>query len=310
MITRRLLLKGIAATFAGTIGLVGYASGVEAGMELRVTRYRIALSRWPTGFRLKLAILADLHTCEPWMPAARIRHIAETATALRPDAILLLGDYAASGRFVAEQVPAEDWSEALAVMQAPLGVHAIVGNHDWWQDLAAQQRGSGPLFGALALEKCGIPVHQNRALRLVKDGQAFWLLGLDDQLALLPGRRWGRKHFQGMDDLQGALSQVTDESPIILMAHEPDIFPRVPQDVALTLSGHTHGGQIRILGYSPVVPSRFGNRSAYGHVTERADPTDSATERHLVVSGGLGCSIIPARFGVPPEIVQIEISRA
>jgi predicted MPP superfamily phosphohydrolase len=309
MITRRLLLKGIAATFTGTIGLVGYASGVEAGMELRITRYRIAPLRWPAGLRLKLAILADLHACEPWMPATRVRRIAETTTALQPDVILLLGDYAASGRFVAGQVPAEDWSQALAGLKAPLGVHAILGNHDWWQDLAAQQRGGGPVLGALALETRGIPVYQNRALRLVKDGQAFWLLGLDDQLAFLPGRRWGRKRFQGMDDLQGTLSQVTDDSPIILMAHEPDIFPRVPPEVALTLSGHTHGGQIRMFGYSPVVPSRFGNRYAYGHVVERDDFADEESERHLIVSGGLGCSIVPVRFGVPPEIVQIEISR-
>lgn len=310
MITRRLLLKGIAATFAGTIGLAGYASAVEAGMELRITRYRIALSRWPAGLRLKLAVLADLHACEPWMPAGRIRHIAQAATALQPDAALLLGDYAGSGRFVTEQVPAEDWSQALAALKAPLGVHAILGNHDWWQDLAAQERGRAPVLGAVALEKRGIPVHQNRGLRLVKDGQAFWLLGLDDQLALLPGRRWGRKRFQGMDDLQGTLARVTDDSPIILMAHEPDIFPRVPPDVALTLSGHTHGGQIRMFGYSPVVPSRFGNRYAYGHVVERTDPADEESERHLVVSGGLGCSIWPVRFGVPPEILQIEISRA
>jgi uncharacterized protein len=308
MITRRLLLKGIAATFAGTVGLVGYASAVEAGMELRVTRYRIALPRWPKGLRLKLAVLADLHACEPWMPAARIRHIAQTATALQPDAILLLGDYAGSGHFTADRVSAEDWSQALAVMQAPLGVHAILGNHDWWQDREAQQRGSGPVLSAVALEKRGIPVHQNGALRLVKDGQAFWLAGLGDQLALLPGRRWGRRHLQGVDDLQGTLAQVTDDSPIILMAHEPDIFPRVPPEVALTLSGHTHGGQVRIFGYSPVVPSRFGNRYAYGHVVERTESADAESERHLVVSGGLGCSIWPVRFGVPPEIVQIEIA--
>jgi uncharacterized protein len=225
------------------------------------------------------------------------------------DAILLLGDYAGGGRFVTEQVPAEDWSQALAMLEAPLGVHAILGNHDWWQDPVAQQRGSGPVFGAVALEKRGILVYQNRALRLMKNGQPFWLLGLDDQLALLPGRRWGRNRLQGMDDLHGTLAQVTDDSPIILMAHEPDIFPKVPQDVALTLSGHTHGGQIRMFGYSPVVPSRFGNRYAYGHVAERTESADEHLERHLVVSGGLGCSIWPVRFGVPPEIVEIEISR-
>ena len=92
---------------------------------------------------------------------------------------------------------------------------------------------------------------------------------------------------------------MNDGSPVILLAHEPDIFPDVPKRVSLTLSGHTHGGQIRLFGYSPVVPSRFGNRYAYGHVVE--------DDRHLIVSGGLGFSILPIRFGVRPEILSIEL---
>ena len=83
------------------------------------------------------------------------------------------------------------------------------------------------------------------------------------------------------------------------LAHEPDIFPQVPERVSLTLSGHTHGGQVRLLGYSPMVPSQYGNRYAYGHVVEDG--------RHLVVSGGLGTSILPVRFGVPPEIVLLDV---
>jgi predicted MPP superfamily phosphohydrolase len=86
------------------------------------------------------------------------------------------------------------------------------------------------------------------------------------------------------------------------MAHEPDVFPRVPPRVSLTLSGHTHGGQVRMFGWSPVVPSEFGNRYAYGHVVEGG--------RHLIVSGGLGtvsAGLAPVRLGVPPEIVVVEL---
>jgi predicted MPP superfamily phosphohydrolase len=103
----------------------------------------------------------------------------------------------------------------------------------------------------------------------------------------------------GTDDLPRTLAQVSDEAPVILMAHEPDIFPKVPDRVSLTISGHTHGGQVRIFGYAPVVPSRFGNRYVYGHKIER--------DRHLIVSGGLGCSSLPVRLGSPPEIVMIEL---
>ncbi len=109
-----------------------------------------------------------------------------------------------------------------------------------------------------------------------------------------------RGRHVGLDDLDGTLEQIEDDAPVILMAHEPDIFPRVPDRVALTLSGHTHGGQIRLGGYSPVVPSKYGNKYAYGHIQENG--------RDLLVSGGLGCSMIPVRFGVPPEINLIEIS--
>ena len=93
---------------------------------------------------------------------------------------------------------------------------------------------------------------------------------------------------------------MTDDAPVILMAHEPDIFPDVPDRVCLTLSGHTHGGQVRLFGWSPVVPSRYGNRYAYGAIQEGG--------RHLVVSGGIGCSIAPIRFGMPPEITVVDLS--
>jgi predicted MPP superfamily phosphohydrolase len=180
-------------------------------------------------------------------------------------------------------------------------VHAILGNHDWWDDRAAQHARRGPVIGRRMLEQAGIPVYENDVRKLVKDGRRFWLAGLGDQLAF-PGRQGkrARRSFAGVDDLEGTLAKVGDDAPIILLAHEPDIFPRVPDRVALTLSGHTHGGQIRCFGYSPIVPSRFGNRYAYGHVVEG--------DRHLIVSGGLGCSLLPVRIGVPPEVVVVDVA--
>ena len=112
-------------------------------------------------------------------------------------------------------------------------------------------------------------------------------------------KRKGFAAYHGLDDLAGTLAQATDDAPIVLMAHEPDIFPDVPDRVALTVCGHTHGGQVRILGYAPYVPSKFGARYIYGHIVEDG--------RNLIVSGGLGCSGLPVRFGAPPEIVMIEL---
>jgi uncharacterized protein len=277
-----------------------YALGVEPLLLERVVSYRVTPSTWGATPTLRIAVLADLHACEPWMTERRIERIVAQCNELEADLVVLLGDYVAGHRFVTGQVPSPDWSRPLAMLAAPLGVYAILGNHDWWEDETAQRLGHGPVVARLALEAAGIRVLENEAVRLSLNGSAFWLAGLADQLALLPGRQWGRTRLSGLDDLPGTLAKITDRAPVVLLAHEPDIFPQVPPSVALTLSGHTHGGQVRLFGYSPVVPSRFGNRYAYGHVVEDG--------RDLIVSGGLGCSIAPVRLGVPPEINLVEVA--
>lgn len=305
MITRRTFLKGIgAATFFGA-SLAGYAFGVEP-FRLNIQRYRVTPPNWPSDLTLKIAAIADVHACNPWMSVERLRYIVETTNDLKPDLIVMLGDYTTNHRLVSEPVPPGDWSGAFGALKAPLGVHAVMGNHDWWEDKSAQRRRGGPVFGRLALENVGIPVYENDVIRLEKEGQTFWLAGLGDQVALLPQRGQGRYDWTGVDDLPGTLAKVSDDAPIILMAHEPDIFPQVPDRVSLTLSGHTHGGQVRLLGYAPVVPSRYGNKYAYGHIVEHS-ADDVRKDKHLVISGGLGCSILPVRFGVPPEIVVVEL---
>jgi uncharacterized protein len=298
MFTRRQFLR-----WAATVGAVGALTGaygvlVEPLWGLRVARYDLTPKRWPEGLELKVAALADLHACEPWMGPARIRAIVEATNALAADLIVLLGDYVAGQRYVTGYVPAHTWAQALAGLRAPLGVHAILGNHEWWADRVVQRAGAGPPAARRALEAVGIPVYENDVVKLDKAGQPFWLAGLGDQLAFLPSRRLRPGHSIGVDRLDVTLAKVNDDAPVILLAHEPDIAVKVPERVALMLSGHTHGGQVRLLGWSPWVPSRYGNRFAYGHVRERCD---------VIVSGGLGCSIMPVRLGVPPEIVLVTL---
>ncbi len=295
VLTRRDFIKGFAGMVAAGGALAGYAFGLEPIWRLSIQRYRVQPRGWPAGMTLKIAAVADLHACEPYMPVARIEEIVATTNRLNADLIVLLGDFTAGHRFTTAPVPSAAWAKALSGLEAPLGVHAILGNHDWWDDRQAQRARKGPPIARRALENVGVPVYENSVVRLQHKGQPFWLAGLGDQIAFL----LGRSMFQGVDDLDGTLAKVTDNAPVILLAHEPDIFTRVPARVSLTLSGHTHGGQVRLFGYSPVVPSRFGNRFAYGHVVEN--------NRHLIVSGGLGCSIMPVRFGVPPEILEIQV---
>ena len=186
----------------------------------------------------------------------------------------------------------------LAGLKAPLGVHAILGNHDYWDDRTVQREGLGLTVARRAIEAAGIPVYENEVARLAKNGHAFWLAGLGDQLAYLPAQRFRPVRRIGVDDLGATLAKITDDAPVVLLAHEPDIALRVPSRIALQLSGHTHGGQVRLFGRSPVVPSRYGNRLAYGHARVNCD---------VIVSGGLGCSIVPFRLGVPPEIVLVRL---
>lgn len=292
MITRRAFLAWAAGLGLATIG---YAFGVEPGFRLIVKTHRIEPRGWPRGARMRIVVLADPHMGEPHMSLSRLESIVERANTLSGDLIVLLGDFEAGHQFVSRRVSLFDTALVLSRLQAPLGVHTILGNHDWWHDAPAQARGAGPTETHLAFAAAGMAVMENTAIRIGAGPVPFWLLGLGDQLAF-PRLGWERA---GVDDLPGTLAQVTDDAPVILLAHEPDIFPQVPDRITLTLSGHTHGGQVRIAGFSPLVPSRYGNRFAYGHVREGA--------RDIVISGGLGCSIMPVRFGVPPEITVIDL---
>ena len=301
MISRRRFLRWLLTL--GAAGALVPAYGMfETFWRPRITRYDLQPVRWTRGLDLKIAVIADIHACHPWMTAERVRSIVATTNELAADIILLLGDYVVSDRFqrhfVTKDVEPTEWAGALSALRAPLGVHAILGNHEWWSDAEVQRTWKGPPFSRGVLEAAGIPVYENDVVRLEKDGQAFWLAGLGDQVAFLPSRRLHPGRHYGVDDLPGTLAKITDDAPVILMAHEPDIAVRVPERVSLVLSGHTHGGQVRLFGWSPVVPSRYGNRFAYGHVRERCD---------VIISGGLGCSILPLRIGMPPEIVVVTL---
>jgi predicted MPP superfamily phosphohydrolase len=275
-----LVLPGSTAAFAAS----------EAADRLLLTDYWPVPSAWPDAHRLSITVIADLHAGGPNMGIARVRQVVDAANALRSDLIVVLGDYFATHRFVTEKVPHAAWAGELARLKAPLGVYAILGNHDWWYDIDGVRN---------ALAHVHMPVMQNEAVLLGEPGRRFWLAGLGDQIAY----RLGPSRFRGVDDLAGTLKQITTDDPVILLVHEPDIFTQVPPRVALTLAGHTHGGQIVFPMVPPLwVPSEYGARFAYGHIVEQ--------DRNMIVSGGLGTSIVPLRLGVPPEILRVRLGRA
>lgn len=300
MLSRRQFFRSLGGIGAVSASTAAYGFG-EPVLQLRLTQYSLSPRQWPADFPLRIAVIADIHACDPWMSLDRIETIVERTNALNADVIVMLGDYVAGHRHVTRFIPAREWATVLAGLKAPLGVHAILGNHDYWDDKAVQRAGQGTTVARRALEAVGIPVYENDVQRLTKDGRSFWLAGLGDQLAYLPARRFRQVGHVGVDDLGATLAKVTDDAPVILLAHEPDVARRVPSRVALQLSGHTHGGQVRLLGWSPAVPVKHGMRLAYGHMRTRCD---------VIVSGGLGCSIMPFRLGVPPEIVLVSLGKA
>ncbi len=298
MATRRDMIKVLGgAALAGLTATSALAA--ETFVRLRVQRYALTPPGWPQGLPLRVAIMSDLHACDPWMTPSRIRRIVTAMNGLQADIHLLLGDFISGMALSTGPVPIDAWSKELGRLRAPLGVHAVLGNHDWADDPTTRMSLGSPSQVREGLLRNGIAVYENDARRIETEAGAFWLAGLGDQIVwgLLPGR----ERLSPRDDLPATLSMIQDDgAPVLLMAHEPDILPDVPERVSLTLSGHTHGGQIVLFGWAPVVPRvRPDLRYRYGHYVDGG--------RHLLVTGGIGCSILPIRFGMAPEIVLLEL---
>lgn len=247
--------------------------------SISVRHVGLRVTRWHAEHRdMKIAVLTDLHVGAPHVGPEKLRRVVALVNEEKPDLILILGDLViqdvVGGNFVAPERIADE----LKNLRATDGVVAVLGNHDWWLD--------GNRVGA-ALRAAGVTVLENQALRLERGGRAFWLAGVADL--------WTRD-----PDVAGTLRQVENDDPVLLITHNPDIFPDVPSRVSLTIAGHTHGGQVNFpLVGRLVVPSQFGQRYAMGHIVEGG--------RHLFVSGGVGTSIIPVRFRVPPEAVMLTL---
>ena len=299
MLSRRVFLQGTGGLALAGSGTAAYACGVEPGLRLDVTTYQSTPPGWPSGLRLRCAVIADIHACDPWMSLDRIREVVAVTNALAPDVTVLLGDFNAGHNYVTGAVLPQQWGALVAALKAPLGTYAILGNHDWWHGALPSMKADGAESVRRALKQAGIAVLENDSVALSKDGQRVWLAGLADQMVV----RAGRKGHYGLDDLDGTLAQVTDDAPVILLAHEPFIFRKVPARVSLTLCGHTHGGQVNLPVFSYWWNRHeLNTRHVYGHIVEDG--------RHMIISAGLGTSIAPVRFMRPPEIVLVELGGA
>ena len=246
--------------------------------RLVVTEERIAL-RWPARPPLRIAILTDLHVGSPFNGVDKLRRTVERTNTAHPDIICILGDLVIQGVIGGRFVTPETIASALHDLKSSNGTVAVLGNHDGWLDHDRVRR---------ALEANGVRLVEDTAIRIQTTAGPLWIAGISDL--------WTGRH-----DIAAALARVVDDgAPVILLTHNPDVFPDVPARVTITLAGHTHGGQVRVPFFGrPVVPSRYGQRFAAGHVVEGG--------RHMFVATGVGTSILPVRFRVPPAIAILTL---
>lgn len=245
-----------------------------------VNKQTVRLANWPLALnRTRIAVLSDLHVGSLHISLEKLKLIVAQTNELNPDLILLPGDFVVGNEPGGSFVEPEMIADELKNLRARRGVYAVLGNHDWWYDGTRVRR---------ALERAGIRVLENEAAPLQSGDQMLWLVGLSDL-------------WTGSPNVKAALRDVPADASIIAFTHNPDLFTQIPAHVALTIAGHTHGGQVKlpVVGRL-VVPSEYGQRYAAGVVNEN---------NHLLfVSTGIGTSILPVRFRVPPEIAVLTIN--
>jgi len=237
-----------------------------------VRRLDLDLAGWPPELDgLRIGAVADLHTGSGYMDTARVRRVVERLNGESPDLVALLGDYADASGADAKAQEAAAIAE-LGRLRARLGVYAVLGNHD----LAV-----GGRRAAAMLRETGIPVLRNGAFDLA----GLWLVGVDD-----PNRGTAR--------VGEAFRNVPDGAAAIVLSHDPDLFPRLPDEARLTLSGPTTGAQVALpLVDELIAPTRRGYVS--GLVRDGG--------KTLYVSRGVGTSHLPLRFRAPPEIALLTL---
>ena len=301
--SRNARTRPILIAFASLAGLafaaLAYSYFIEP-QRLVINAAELKVAKWNPAFDgLKIVAIADIHGGSNGVDEAKLRRLVETANAQEPDMIVLLGDYVSQigPRGVdgkrALRMPVEEIAANLKGLRARLGVYAVLGNHDGWHDDAEI---------AATLTANGIRVLDGAVAVVERNGATLRILGLKDQLKI---ESW--EDFN--EDARKLLSATEGAGDILILEHSPDVAPiingpePVSKDMRLMIAAHTHGGQVwlPVLG-RPIVPSSYGQKFAAGHVRENG--------LDMFVTTGVGTSILPFRFMVPPEIAVITVRSA
>jgi predicted MPP superfamily phosphohydrolase len=272
---RRTVLRLFLALVLAGAGIVAFAYATALS-EPVVRNARVAAPGWPSGTPpIRLLLISDVHVAGPDMPPARLRRIVDRINRLEPDIVLIAGDLVSDKRLATHHYSLDEAVAPLAALRPRFATVAVLGNHDHWRNASAARR---------ALARAGIRLLQNQAVQVGPVAVG----GLDDD-------------YTGRADLPATAAALSKLSgPKLILSHSPDPFPDVGQEVFLMLAGHTHCGQIAPPLIGPVsTMSRHGRRYACGIVREGGGT--------LIVSSGLGTSVMPLRLGAVADMWLVEV---
>jgi predicted MPP superfamily phosphohydrolase len=271
---RRKFLKRVSLAGLGSATAGGLVYPFLEAKWCKVVRQTISLPHLPSPFRgITVAVLADVHH-GPFVPLAYVQHVVALTNALKPDIIVLVGDYVHQHvTYIAPGIA------ALAKLKAALGRFTVRGNHD---------NRNFRSFSEAALAEARLPDLNNRGVWLERSHSRLRICGVGDL-------------WTDRQDLQAALDDAAEGDAVLLLSHNPDFVETIrDRRVGLVLSGHTHGGQVVVPGFgAPIVPSRYGQKYLHGLVEGPCC--------RVFVTRGVGTITPPVRFLCRPEVVLITL---